>query len=154
MSEPRGQRATLHLFRFCLAIAVMVVLGTWLASTLQRQQGLAQEVNWQAQTRQLALQVQWLHGRWLNERHADVLVIPARAGGQTTAVQMSATGWPQPARPWSDAGCLQLWQQLLEVKNAPASTLPVAIYLQGEGCEFHQSAATIRYHWLEGTLAP
>ena len=43
MSDPRGQRATLRLFRFCLALAVMVVLGTWLASTLTEQQQAAQQ---------------------------------------------------------------------------------------------------------------
>lgn len=154
MSEPRGQRSTLHLFRFCLVIAVLVVLSTWLAGTFDHQQNLARQANWQAQVRQLALQVQWLHGRWLNEHHAAALVIPARDGGQAATVQMSASGWPQPAAPWRDASCLLLWQQLQEWNpvSASAATLPTSAFWRGGACEFRQAADAISYRWLDGEI--
>lgn len=149
MSDPRGQRATLRLFRFCLALAVMVVLGTWLASTLTEQQQAAQQANWQAQWRQLALQTQWLHGRWLNEHHASTLWIPARDGQPGSQIAMSATGWPQASPADGERGCLQLWQQLQERVSGATSVQAAA---EPQGCRYQQGETAWVYSWLDGNM--
>lgn len=155
----------LGLFRFCLAISLMLFLMWGITSQYQEQRRQAQLSVMSALASRFAEQAAQLHGLWLSQNRPEQLhaVVSAAAMDERGQLQMQAApgvtyamssgGWPLAVVNDMAEGsdCEQLWRALLamapDVDGTAVATAPLT---SAPGCDFRLESGGFSYRFNDG----
>lgn len=155
----------LGIFRFCLAISLMLFLMWGVTSQYQEQRRQAQIAVMSALASRFAEQVAQLHGLWLSQNRPAQLhaVTSAAAMDERGQLQMQATpgvtyamssgGWPLGvvSDTAESSDCEQLWRALLAMAPDVDGTPVVIAPLTSEpGCDFRLESGGFSYRFNDG----
>ena len=147
--QEEANHETLGLLRFCVYLAVVLLIIGALLSHFAVFSSRTRDAGWQESARQLNERVQWLHGEWLMVNRPAHLFI-SHPGQTAQGFSMSRHGWP--VSPWpagSGSGCQQLWQLLMET----ADTAAMVIETRADGCLFRRGTYALYYSWQNGGIS-
>ena len=155
----------LGLFRFCLAISLMLFLMWGITSQYQEQRRQAQLSVMSALASRFAEQAAQLHGLWLSQNRPEQLhaVVSAAAMDERGQLQMQAApgvtyamssgGWPLAVVNDMAEGsdCEQLWRALLAMApDVDGTAAAIAPLTSAPGCDFRLESGGFSYRFNDG----
>ncbi len=165
--QSEANQQLLGLFRFWLAIGIVLLLMWGLVSQYQSQRYQAQITSMRALAALFAERAALVHGLWLSQNRPALIHETGRVyslaqdNASTAAASvnaryvMSANGWPQGSAPGQAPGlaCRQLWLQLLSVPlMLDGEPVVVSPLITSPGCEFRIGEAGFSYRFADGSV--
>jgi hypothetical protein len=160
-----ANRQVLRLFRFWLAIGIMVLLMWSLVAHFQQQRLDAQTAIMAPLASKFAEQAALLHGEWLQSNRparfyfAGWAVDHDRLSSQPGAsfqVVMSSQGWPKDIADGLTTGsaCERLWRALLSTPpEVDGDPLQVSALIAAPGCAYRLQQGGFTYQFADGAVS-
>ena len=167
--QSEANQQLLGLFRFWLAIGIVLLLMWGLVSQYRQQREDAQRASFLALAGLFTERAALIHGLWLSQNRPAMIhevgrvfsLAPDNASAAAASLHaryvMSAGGWPQGSAQDQEPGqaCRQLWLQLLSVPlmldGEPVTVLPL---VTSPGCEYRMGEAGFVYRFADGSVTP
>lgn len=167
--QSEANQQLLGLFRFWLAIGIVLLLMWGLVSQYQSQRYQAQITSMRALAALFTERAALVHGLWLSQNRPAMIhevgrvfsLAPDNASTAAASLHaryaMSAGGWPQGSAQDQEPvlACRQLWWQLLSVPlmldGEPVTVLPL---VTSPGCEYRMGEAGFVYRFADGSVTP
>jgi hypothetical protein len=160
-----ANRQVLRLFRFWLAIGIMVLLMWSLVGHFQQQRLDAQTAIMAPLASKFAEQAALLHGEWLQSNRPERFYFAGWAVGNDTLssqprvsfqVVMNSQGWPKDIADGltTSTACERLWRALLAAPLVvDGDPVQVSALIAAPGCAYRLQQGGFAYQFADGSVS-